>query len=461
MTDLQGDSRVKPRSGDRADRRSYERARSWTSKAQRHSSPPVMTYDEFRNDRYFRAIDGLRAVSILLVLTWHVNSTLWGWLSGWEGVSIFFVISGFLITTLCLREEARDGSVSLKAFYIRRTCRIFPLYFLVLGLYVVLIIGLNYHAQRSQLVRSLPYYLTYMNDLSPYLSDAATPFTASWSLGVEEKFYLIWPVLAFFILRRPRLRVVAACLLILVTFVIHDPRNLYLHYSQIMVGCLLALLLHNRAIFSRLRPIFQWHWLLLIAFVTVHFLMYQHSSSAAKLVYGPAVALMMGAVVVARPLWAKPLETRTMIYIGQRSYGVYLIQMMCLSVAISTTRHVWPSAAFNAKTEPTGNGAWLLSILLLVVGTCASLLVAEILHRTVERPMIARGRVWSAAVTGRRPVAPPRMTQEYEREVAEEAAKVSHTRGLTGEAGTDAAGLHGAAHPTSRGHATEPSAVSR
>ena len=84
------------------------------------------THEEYLRERYFRPLDGVRAISILLVLTWHVNSSLWAWLSGWEGPSIFFVISGFLITTLCLREESRDGSVSLTAFYIRRACRILP-----------------------------------------------------------------------------------------------------------------------------------------------------------------------------------------------------------------------------------------------------------------------------------------------------------------------------------------------
>src|SRR5207302_614847 len=68
------------------------------------------THEEYLRERYFRPLDGVRAISILLVLTWHVNSSLWAWLSGWEGPSVFFVISGFLITTLCLREEGRDAA---------------------------------------------------------------------------------------------------------------------------------------------------------------------------------------------------------------------------------------------------------------------------------------------------------------------------------------------------------------
>src|SRR5437870_3157565 len=91
-------------------------------------------YGEFRQTRYFGALDGLRCLSIVAVVAFH---TLRGTsspivLRGNLGVDLFFLISGFLITTLLIRERSQYGAISLKKFYIRRTLRIFPLYYAVL-----------------------------------------------------------------------------------------------------------------------------------------------------------------------------------------------------------------------------------------------------------------------------------------------------------------------------------------
>jgi peptidoglycan/LPS O-acetylase OafA/YrhL len=375
-----------------------------------------MTHEEFLQERYFRALDGVRAVSILLVLTWHVNSRLWAWLSGWEGPSIFFVISGFLITTLCLREESRDGSVSLKAFYIRRACRILPLYYVVFAFYILIDIGLNRQGQRGPMLHVLPYYFTYMNDFAPNIADFGTPFRLSWTLGVEEKFYLLWPLLGFVLLvRRPRYRFLAASVLVLVTLIGYDPGTHYLFYSQIMVGCLLALGLHHRATFERLQPILRYSWPILAAVVVAHVLMYRHAG-VAQILLGPAVALALASLVVARPSWGRPLASRAMIYIGKRSYAVYLVNLICLAFCVEIAHRIAPSVVFNSDNQPARQGAWAASLVLLLAVTATSLLLSELLHRTIERPMIARGRVWSKRITGRRPVAPPRLSPEADAE---------------------------------------------
>src|SRR4051812_19658083 len=145
----------------------------------------MATHEAYLAQRRFPAIDGLRAVSILLVLTWHTNPVLWFRLQGYLGVTIFFVISGFLITTLLLRERAETGRVSLGGFYRRRAYRILPVYVVVLGFYAVFVLGLNYHQHRGLLSDVMPYYLTFMNDFAPFTPD--TPLAQTWSLGVEEK----------------------------------------------------------------------------------------------------------------------------------------------------------------------------------------------------------------------------------------------------------------------------------
>src|SRR5258708_37250383 len=90
--------------------------------------------------RHIPELDGLRAVSVLIVISRHMHDAIWDWLAGELGVIIFFVLSGYLITKLALEEERRNGFLSLKAFYVRRACRFFPLHYVVLGCYCLLIL---------------------------------------------------------------------------------------------------------------------------------------------------------------------------------------------------------------------------------------------------------------------------------------------------------------------------------
>src|SRR3974390_2949475 len=86
-----------------------------------------LTFREYQSRRYIPELDGVRAVSIILVLISHYWVAAAELLIGRLGVTFFFVLSGYLITTLLLREETERGRVDLLSFYIRRTCRIFPL----------------------------------------------------------------------------------------------------------------------------------------------------------------------------------------------------------------------------------------------------------------------------------------------------------------------------------------------
>lgn len=139
------------------------------------------------------ALDGLRAISIALVLLAHLSGTRNYPQSldplgqfGNFGVRIFFVISGFLITDLLLRERAKTGSISLRHFYLRRVFRIFPAAYVFMGVIAVLsfrfVINLNPH--------DLLFATTYTSNFNPHRS---WYFGHLWSLSVEEQFYLLWP----------------------------------------------------------------------------------------------------------------------------------------------------------------------------------------------------------------------------------------------------------------------------
>ena len=148
-------------------------------------------FDRYRAQASFGALDGLRCLCIVAVV-WHHSVAIDFDLPiagrGFLGVDLFFVISGYLIVTLLLREHRRTGTISLRNFYIRRTLRIFPVYYAIvfaLSLYYWLV---NTDSEvGQQFLKDIPIYLTYTgNFFHP-------GWAVVWSLAAEEQFYLVWP----------------------------------------------------------------------------------------------------------------------------------------------------------------------------------------------------------------------------------------------------------------------------
>src|ERR1700733_8095947 len=111
------------------------------------SKPAGAGFDRFAAMRRFAALDGLRALSVIAVVWHHTSGTPGPAISakGYLGVDFFFAISGFLITTLLVREHAATKTISLRKFYARRALRIFPLYYATLAVYVALIAATRRH----------------------------------------------------------------------------------------------------------------------------------------------------------------------------------------------------------------------------------------------------------------------------------------------------------------------------
>ena len=144
------------------------------------------------------ALDGIRAVSVIAVLCYHAG---FGWShGGFLGVEVFFVVSGFLITTLLIEERNRCGAVSLRRFWARRARRLLPALFAMLVAVTIVVLWRGDPAQQSQLRRDLPWGVGYVANWGQILSDA--PYFAPspsalrqlWSLAVEEQWYLLWPL---------------------------------------------------------------------------------------------------------------------------------------------------------------------------------------------------------------------------------------------------------------------------
>ncbi len=198
------------------------------------------------------SLDGLRAIAVFLVVFYHFGIPF---MNGGLGVLIFFVISGFLITWLLLKEEDRWGRVSLKLFYLRRTLRIFPAFY---AYWLLIVVGfgliLGKRIVWPQAAASFFYFTNYYQAL---FGDPGTGLSHTWSLAVEEQFYLLWP-LAFILLRNNerRMRALQATILFvwvyrIVLRAVFDVGTGYIYEAldtradHLLIGCLLATVLHQ------------------------------------------------------------------------------------------------------------------------------------------------------------------------------------------------------------------------
>ena len=359
--------------------------------------PSHDAWEDYQSRSYFPELDGLRAVSVITVVAHHMHDRYWVWLDGRLGVTTFFVLSGYLITMLALREEQSRGDLCLSAFYLRRSFRILPSYYLTLGVYCLTILVLRMRPEESRLALrgALPYYLFYFQELVFFRGidgNFNVPFVQSWSLGIEEKFYLIWPILAFVLWRGDRgIRIAGTLVLTVVLAFAPALRSagfellslLIAPYSRIMVGCLIALLLHDPAWFKRLSFLGRrgWTWatfLFLVGFQPwlLHLEALGHSIYA--VVTGAfLIGLLTGGGMIRRALAWGPFVT-----IGRLSYGMYLLHYFGLNAA--------------EKIAKPGSGRIEVAAVAFLLALAFTAGLAYVMARLVERPCIALGRRLSA-----------------------------------------------------------------
>ena len=345
----------------------------------------LQTHEEYGARRYFPELDGVRAVSVLLVFTTHLDVLFWERLQGSTGVTFFFVLSGYLITTLSLREESSKGRFGLGSFYLRRVFRIYPLYLVVLGTYCVLILGLGMgDDRRASFVHSLPYYLAFLPEQALLgWHGVEPPFAGAWSLGIEEKFYFVWPLLGFVVLAdRFRGRVVAL-LVAIVAFpfgglLFGDIGTLVEPYALLAFGCLAAVLLHRPSTYATLQRLGDGRTfgilvgVLVVAQFTVPGITLGHPL---YVVYGVLVTLVFVGLLTSRSAVAEFLSTRPLVFLGRVSYAFYLTH----NFAINGVQGALPAGdVYQGVVAP-------------VVALPVAIGIAWVLHVTVEKPMINLG----------------------------------------------------------------------
>ncbi len=336
-----------------------------------------LAFGRFRSQRYFPELDGLRAISVLLVISRHTTDP-WGLqLHGALGVTVFFVISGFLITTLLLREEIASGAVKIGAFYTRRGFRILPVYTVMLGAHVVIIGVLHLHPGAASFWRSFPYFITYQNDFAP--DDGL--FGQTWSLAVEEKFYLVWP-LAFVspAVRQHRVRIAGG---MLVLFAGASLLGVFLAqylaiYVPVLAGCLLAVAMNDqRAFGAMLRASSPVALVLLLTALGVQSIFFDNDGQV-HVVFAVLMTACLPALLLGKGPAQRLLGSSVMRYLGSRSYALYLDHRMAKGFV---DRILAPGS--HSTTQQSVR-------FLLIVGL--ALAGAEVLFRLVERPMITLGR---------------------------------------------------------------------
>jgi peptidoglycan/LPS O-acetylase OafA/YrhL len=153
---------------------------------------------------YNPALDGLRALAVLAVLGFHMNALNGGFL----GVDVFFVLSGFLITGLLLAERERTGTISLARFYVRRAFRLLPAFGVFLAVGAVLVVAVKTAADQRDFLANAATSLLYTNNYYRVFrpESGGAWFGHTWSLSLEEQFYLIWPIVLVLLCRRPAAR---------------------------------------------------------------------------------------------------------------------------------------------------------------------------------------------------------------------------------------------------------------
>ncbi len=200
---------------------------------------------------YFPGLNGLRFIAAISVVLGHIEqikgwfglpragfSLDWAILNGDDAVTLFFALSGFLITYLLLGEQARTGTIHVRKFYARRILRIWPLYYLLvfIGFALMSLVPLEGYTglNSPRTTHALLAHLLFVPNVLPFFSIWIAGITHLWTIGVEEQFYILWPLLLRRFARYGLLMMVGIIALKLIVFTLrhltHDADALFISH---------------------------------------------------------------------------------------------------------------------------------------------------------------------------------------------------------------------------------------
>jgi peptidoglycan/LPS O-acetylase OafA/YrhL len=323
-------------------------------------------HEDYLATSHRRVFDGLRGIGFLLVITAHVPSVpLFGFLQGWTAVWIFLTMSGYLVTMLMIREENRIGRIAFGPFLVRRFFRIVPSYWMA-----ILVYWLACYAppplqdDYAPFMTRLPSYLAFVPEYADV--DGFSIFTHSWTVGVELKFYLLFPPAVFLITKNTNWRIAA----IAIAAALFTVQGSFLAeaYCAVLFGAVLAFALERPRGYAFIAKLTRVPAVAPIALIAGLFALLRYSEQFTALA---AVATYLLAYTIVREAAVSRLLTwGPLAYLGQRSYCAYLLHFLALRIGYMV---------FGNDSATAG---------LLAACVCLALTVpaAELLYRTIELP---------------------------------------------------------------------------
>lgn len=354
---------------------------------------------------YVAALDGIRAIAVALVVcgharVYHGNGSL--------GVDTFFVLSGFLITALLLEEKHQTGTVSLRGFYARRFRRLAPALFAVIVAYAVSSAATGHTSLLLPHIAIAASYTTNLVDMLPSGRQFVGPSLGHlWSLGAEEQFYLLWPLVLFVALRANLARAVSLLAGALIVFAVWaavvwetHPSAMRIGYgpdtrsaTPLLVGCLLAITAASPAR-THVDAVARWLWLPAVAICAFEVIAQPPVFLGWLTLFAFAAAIALTRALDASSTFARLLSLPPIVWIGKRSYSLYLWHVPIFAILL-----------------PAGQA--------IAIG--ASVVVAALSYRYIEQPF-RRGRV------ARRTPTAERLVVATQRSVGEPGSRLARAR---------------------------------
>lgn len=331
--------------------------------------------------RYRPELDGIRAICILFTVANHIPGTPWP-INGSVGVDIFFALSGWLITWLLIHDRNTGKGAKLASYYIRRVFRIMPLYALTVIFYFLAALAIGrLTGSNAEIVNyrvGLPYFGTFNGEYMH--QETGTLFGHSWTLGIEEKFYIIWPFIMVFLWNSRLLAGAALAGAILSpVWIGQNPELLIRGYAGLAFGAALAVAASQSASFSAVVRSRGTAYLALfgIAAAYVGSLLLPQ-----PLLWNVSIAFfaagLIGSLWLGEAGWLnRALSFGPLAAAGRLTYAVYLTHVLVMNVCLL--------ALAKLNVALPWMGAFVLCYL-------ASIVVAYVLHRAVEKPLIEVGR---------------------------------------------------------------------
>ena len=335
---------------------------------------------------YAPALDGLRAIAVSLVFVTHAVYEPFT-AGGSAGVTAFFTLSGFLITSLLLGEIQRTGTIDFRRFYVRRARRLFPAMYAA----IILIALFSLVTHKALDISMVAGAAVYLGNFPAIFGAEDGLLSHMWSLAVEEQFYVVWPFVLWVLLRWTRSRTAVAAVLVLgviasatLRAVLYDGSatdlRVYLgtdtRADALLIGCLLALFMHGRVLKAPSPAVTVVALVAaLAAFIALGFGTHWWFFVALPTIVPWLTVVVIRVVTTAR--WTPVLTWAPLVKLGQRSYGFYLWHLPVVEVVARAVPNKIPGVPF---------------IVWFVLAAVLSWIVTLLSWHFIERPFLAKSQ---------------------------------------------------------------------